>query len=356
MNRKVLFVAPVVFNRLKQRHQAFATELAQSGFSVDYLEPSLSPGWSLTTTLISDRLTLLHLKVPFKAASYPALQKISIRLFQAWLCRFRQLDPHATILWLADPSMAALAGISWQTVIYDRCDLHGAFPGQRHHAWKTYESFLASRASIISVSHPFLARGMPENTLLAPNACSEEFVARGCQPALNDQGKRVAAAAKIRLVSSGAHYEWVDCDWLAMLAELAGAELHIAGSGRGSAFEKLISKSNVVYHGHLEPGALQQLLLSCHIGLIPFKNLELINGVDPIKAYEYAACHLEVWAPDLPSLHANPMISRFIAGPMQAAAALQQHRFGPQVFSGRVPVWGERLQTILDRMAVLRSD
>ena len=356
MNRKVLFVAPVVFNRLKQRHQALATELAQRGFSVDYLEPSRSPGWSLSSTIISDRLTLLHLKVPFKAASYPALQKISIRMFLAWLCRLRRLQPHNTILWLADPSMAALAEISWQTVVYDRCDLHGAFPGQRRQAWKIYESFLAGRASIISVSHPYLARGMPDNSLLVPNACSEEFVAIGSRPRQKESGKKVQGAATVRLVSSGAHYEWVDCDWLAMLSELADTELHIAGTGRGDAFQRLIGKSNVIYHGHLEPDALQQLLLSCHIGLIPFKNLELINGVDPIKAYEYAACHLEVWAPDLSSLHANPMIGRFIAGPQQAAIAMRQHRSCPRIFPGRVPVWGERLQTILDRMAVLRSD
>lgn len=36
------------------------------------------------------------------------------------------------------------------------------------------------------------------------------------------------------------------------------------------------------------------LMRSCHVGLLPFKDIALVYGVDPIKAYEYAACGLDI--------------------------------------------------------------
>ncbi len=356
----LLFVAPVFYKRLKQRHQAFATGLANKGFDVTFLEPLQSPGWSLQSEPAADHLQIIRLKIPFRAASFPGLQMICARLAYSLILRKLGLVSHRTILWLAEPSLAAFSLFSWRRIVYDRCDLHGAFPGQRRQAWARYEKLLAGRADIISVSHPFLAEGFTGRCVLAPNACSEEFLTgRGgdseiksaCSHHHDFNGKNT-----IRLVSSGAHYEWVDCDWLCMLSELPAVELHIAGTGRGESFNRLIGRSNVVWHGLLERPALQELLQSCNIGLIPFRDVELIKGVDPIKAYEYAASGLEIWAPDLQSLKANQMITRFVGGSESAAAALRQFIAGPVIFTGQVPMWEERLQTILDRMASLRSD
>lgn len=350
-------MAPVIFSRLQQRHQAFARELESLGYQVLFVEPFSSPGWSAVPEKITDRLTVLKLRVPFKAASVPALQRIVCRLAAKLLkkqldCRFSQV-----MLWLAEPSLAALTEFSWARILYDRCDLHGSFPGQKNSVWRRYEAEIEEKADLISVSHSFLAEsiiGCRDKIVLAPNACSEDFLARRHAatenyrflPEKNDDSGRLP----IRLVSSGAHYEWIDCDWLRMLACLDGVELHIAGTGRGKAFSDLLQLPNVKNHGHLNHNGLMQLLVNCHIGLIPFLDLPLIKGVDPIKAYEYAACGLEVWAPDLSSLHSNPMIGRFVAKPAAAVAALNEHRSAPKPFTGSIPVWKERLAPILSRL------
>jgi len=353
----VIFVAPVIFSRLQQRHQAFARELAALGFQVFFVEPLISPGWSAVAENIVDRLTVVKLRVPFKASSVPALQRIVCRLAAKLLkkqldCRFSQ-----TILWLAEPSLAALTESSWGRILYDRCDLHGSFPGQKNSVWRRYETEIEKRADLISVSHPFLAESIScsrDRVVFAPNACSEDFLAQ--RRVIADSSQFMpnkiddSAQSAIRLVSSGAHYEWVDCDWLKMLASLDGIELHIAGTGRGKTFFDLLQLPNVKNHGHLNHKDLMQLLVNCHIGLIPFRDLPLIKGVDPIKAYEYAACGLEVWSPDLASLHGNPMISRFVANPAAAVAALKEHRSAPQPFTGPIPVWKERLAPILSRL------
>lgn len=379
MSAQVLFVAPVSFARLKQRHQAFATELAGRGYEVLFLEPLRSPGWSCKVVTAGCGLKTYSISVPFRAASYPGLQTVCARLAFSLFKRRTGIKPSETILWLAEPSFAAIAAHSWRTVVYDRCDLHGAFPGQRRAAWQKYEDSLWRRSDLISISHPFLTTGMPADaasrTVLVPNACSEDFV-RACRRVTEvspeNRGLQVSASVRhdaaglkkvyvsssspIRLISSGAHYEWVDCDWLKMLSELEGAELHIAGPGRGESYKRLVGSKNVINHGLLDHAALSDLLWQCHIGLIPFRDLELIKGVDPIKAYEYAACGLEVWSPDLKPLRANPVIGRFVADPGQAEEGLKSFRTAPQLFSGPIPVWGERLQTILDRLVCLRSD
>ncbi len=353
----MVFVAPVVFSRLQQRHQAFARELAALGHRVFFVEPFVSPGWSVVAEKVTERLSVLKLRVPFKASSVPALQKIVCRIAAEMIkkqlaCRFSQ-----AILWLAEPSMAALTEFSWARILYDRCDLHGSFPGQKSSVWRRYEAMIEERADLVSVSHPFLAESIVncrDKVVLAPNACPEDFFAQ--RRAAADQRRFLSergidsCRAPVRLVSSGAHYEWVDCEWLKMLAGIDGVELHIAGTGRGKVFSELLQLQNVKNHGHLNHKDLMQLLVSCHIGLIPFRDLPLIKGVDPIKAYEYAACGLEVWAPDLASLHSNPMIGRFVSTPAAAAGALKEYRSAPGPFAGHIPVWKERLAPVLARL------
>jgi len=353
----VVFVAPVIFSRLQQRHQAFAHELAALGFRVLFVEPFVSPGWSTVAEKITDHLTVLKLKVPFKASSVPALQKIICRLVAEMLkkqlnCRFSQ-----AILWLAEPSLAALTEFSWARILYDRCDLHGSFPGQKNSVWRRYEAVIEKNADLISVSHAFLAESIDScrnKIVLSPNACSEDFLAR--RRAVADNSRFLpkttgdSGQSPIKLVSSGAHYEWVDCEWLKMLARLDGVELHIAGTGRGKPFSELLQLPNVKNHGHLNHDDLLRLLTECHIGVIPFRDLPLIKGVDPIKAYEYAASGLEVWAPDLAVLRSNQMIGRFISTQTAAVAALKEYLSAPQFFTGPIPVWKERLATILARL------
>ena len=153
---------------------------------------------------------------------------------------------------------------------------------------------------------------------------------------------------KIKILSSGAHYEWVDIKWLEMLTELENVELHIAGKGRGKAFDDLLKNKKVIFHGELNTNQLFELMGKCHIGLIPFKNIELIKGVDPIKAYDYKVAGLQIWAPDIEALHSNKYINSFIKDSEQAKEAIEKMtNIGFNNDLENIPTWSERVKLIL---------
>lgn len=81
------------------------------------------------------------------------------------------------------------------------------------------------------------------------------------------------------------------------------------GSG-GSGWETLRTFSNVAYLGNLTPEEIARTARSSLVGLIPFKQDELIRRSLPLKAYEYAACGLPVVTVPIDALEALPSVFR----------------------------------------------
>ncbi len=350
--RKVLFIAPVAFAGLHQRHQSLAVELAKSGWQVTYVDPLKTGGFSCKVAKVNDHLNVIELRVPFKGASHPYLQRFSSRFAMLLLRMKLKIVPDSALLWVGEPSLAWLSRHKWQAVIYDRCDLHGAFPGQKRQVWQDYEEILFATATLVSCSHEYLQQGLAADILkksvLAGNASDDIFFAQR-------QPQRISKQ-KIRLVSSGAHYEWVDSRWLSMLCDHADIELHLAGSGRGRDYENLRQRVEVIDHGRLNRPDLAELLKSCDVGLVAFKDLELIKGVDPVKVYEYTASGLETWATDVKNLHKNPLVTRFISNRHELDKAVAAIKLRAIPLAGQAARWNTRLQTILDRLTYLQSD
>ena len=109
--------------------------------------------------------------------------------------------------------------------------------------------------------------------------------ATGFEP-VNRSYSQPASSSLIEVLSSGAHFEWIDFEWLTMLAGHPQIQLHIAGIGRGKDFEKLINNNRVRFHNKLSAEQLKQLSLKCDAGVIPFKES---NGLGSLtsgaKAY-----------------------------------------------------------------------
>ncbi|MDD3001430.1 MAG: glycosyltransferase [Candidatus Riflebacteria bacterium] len=347
-------LSPVCFNGLWQRHQSFAAELAKRGHTVLFLEPFLTGGFGVKITEPKEflgNLKVLTVKVPFKASSFPALQKIAVKF--AMMQVLTKIKTKECLLWVAEPSMTEFAAVHWKQILYDRCDRHGFFPGQRASAWGKYEAYLYEKADFVSVSHPYLLKDIPPifgKTLIVKNAVSDKY--------LNDTNQKLklkktedASIEPLELVSSGAHFEWTDFKWLEWLIKSETScrpiRLHIAGAGRGRDFEHLIKAPNVIFHNKLSHEKLFELLKTCDVGLVPFVDTELIRGVDPVKVYEYAACGLQVWAPDVPSLRENPYITHFVSN----EKALPYFRSSSE-YSVSVPTWAERLDALLDEMQI----
>jgi len=349
---QILFVSPAAFAALHQRHQSFASELAKLGHQVTFLDPVKTGGYSCKIRAVGDNLKIAQLRVPFKSVSHPAIQMLTARFALMLLKEKLKITPAGTILWISEPSLAWLARHRWQTIIYDRCDLHGSFPGQHKEAWQRYEELLFARASLISCSHSYLQNTLPENarqkSVLAGNASADVF--------FGNSRRQITDNDRLKLVSAGAHHEWVDTGWLQMLGAHDGLELHLAGTGRGKGYEKLKQQPGVVDHGRLNQSELAKLLKSCDIGLVPFCDIELIRGVDPIKVYEYAASGLQVWAPAVAALRDNALINRFIVTPDDIEKAISDKAGQTQCERPAIARWSERLQTILDRLDDLQSD
>lgn len=339
-------LAPASFDMLKQRHQSFAQDLAGRGFNVTYVEPLKAGGLSLKTIDHSTGLKIVQIKVPLRCTGIFSLHSLIVKLAGRLFFKKNKINPEECILWISEPSMAHFCHNNWNMVLYDRCDLHGHFPGQKITAWRKYEKLLFERAEIISVSHPELLDDIPSQslnkTLLCRNACSDIFSSHSSCPPLKPP--------PIKFISSGAHYEWIDCGWLKQFAGLKDCELHIAGRGRGKDFTELIKLPGVVFHGELKHEQLADLMRSCHIGLLPFKDIELVKCVDPIKAYEYAASGLQIWGTDIAPMRSLDLVTKTVS-----QLKVEDLEFETVCTSDKIAVWSDRLNIILKKIMQIKK-
>ncbi len=337
--RPMLFAGAVPWAGLRQRHQALASGLADDGWDVTYLNPLQSGGWGAGLRDLGRRLRTLSIRVPFRAAGFPGLQAMAIRLAMVHLAA-NGIRPSKTLLWVGDPALSSMTRFPWNSVVYDRCDRHGAFPGQRRQPWIVHERRLYRRADLVFASSPLLAdeaaKAGATSVHLVPNAADAHW--------LSPPPPKRPVGPPFRLVSAGAHYEWTDHAWLAALAGQPGVELHIAGPGRGQGWNDLLARPGLTWHGVLDHAALRELLDRCHIGLIPFRDDPLTAGVDPVKVYEYAARGLAVWAPPIETLRRHPLVTRTLM-PHEAAGRLGEDG-ALEPLTLRPATWDDRLAVI----------
>lgn len=344
----LLFAAAAPWSGLRQRHQAIAEGLAAAGWDVVYLDPLRSGGWFFEKQDLGPRLRRFSLGVPFRAAQIPSLQMITARLAMMHLSAAGIRRPE-TLFWTSDPSLSHLSNYTWKYIIYDRCDRHGSFPGQRSVSWLKHERTLYHNADLVLASSALLAdeaiREQAKKVCLVPNAVDRSWLSPA--PPGREPGP------PWRLVSSGAHYEWIDHEWLAGFANLPDVELHIAGPGRGPGWAALVADGRIRRHGVLDHAGLRKLIDRCHIGLIPFRDDRMTAGVDPVKAYEYAARGLAVWAPRMASLQRHPLVTRTLS-PTEAAGFLAADASG--VPYDRSPAtWADRLGLIHGLLKEIRG-
>jgi teichuronic acid biosynthesis glycosyltransferase TuaH len=98
----------------------------------------------------------------------------------------------------------------------------------------------------------------------------------------------------------------IDLTALLAVAELPGADLHVAGpsriDGTGDEIVGALAASGATLHGVLRPGDLARLVGSASVGLIPYRRNGYTDGVFPMKLYEYLAAGCRVVTTRLPAL------------------------------------------------------
>ena len=338
-------VTPVFWSKLWQRHQSFALELAKLGYTIFYLQPLKSGGLSIEVVKKSINgldINIITCNVPFKATSQPSLNNISAKFALFLLKKKLNINFSESVLWLSEPSLSYFTKCKWAKIIYDKCDLHGTFPGQKKWIWNRYENEIFNHCNLCLCSHEYILNDIPEyiNALVVKNAVTEDF-----KPIKPKQRKKDKV---LKLVSCGAHYEWIDFNWLFSFLKQDNTELHIVGTGRGKDFEQLLKTENVIFHGQIEHNELPDLLQDFDVGLVPFKDIELIKGVDPIKIYEYASLGLKIWAPDIKCLYSNTLIDDFVKfeGCNRIIISNKNKK------NSFIPTWKNRIFTLKDLIMV----
>lgn len=340
MKNRIFFVSPVPYCGLKQRHQGLAEAFARRGVIVEYVDPVTSPGWHYQVRQVHEGLRVSQVAVPFRAARFPGLQRITSRMLWRLANLDRHIAPSETILWVSDPGLSALSEKPWLAVCYDRCDRHGFFPGQHRKMWQKHESILFSKSRVVFASSPILASEARQNpcrrVVDLPNAAGIHWLKTP------QHGRQ--SPPPLKILSSGAHYDWVDCAWLESLLQIPNSELHLAGVGRGGDYHRLRKAPRVIDHGMLSSENLMALCDTCHIGVVPFKDLPLTRAVDPVKIYEYAARGLEIWVPNIPGLREHALVSRVVPENVRPDI-ISLHGKEPVA---RIPTWDDRVRTILE--------
>ncbi|MFZ2955778.1 MAG: hypothetical protein WA705_02635 [Candidatus Ozemobacteraceae bacterium] len=341
---KMLFVSPVPFHGLRQRHQALAVGFVEAGQVVEFLDPPQSGGLSCRVVSHGEHLRIWQARLPFRAAEWPSLQKIASRILFGLLRKAGLEAPSKILFWTGDPSFSALAAFPWRSRIYDRCDRHGAFPGQDVRAWTRQEKVLYEYCDVVFASTGALVEEALQEgarkAVLLPNAADISWIQAP------RHGVRRPPPPPVRVISAGAHFEWVDMEWLRLFAQDQRCELHIAGPGRGSAFHALVNHSRVRWHGTLSHEDLRALCDECHVGLVPFHRTRLTEAVDPVKAYEYAARGLNVWVSGIPHLQSHLAIDRLISNQEDLEQAIQGLSWPLPKRDHAIPVWQDRVNTI----------
>lgn len=332
-----------------QRHQSLAWSFARAGFEVVYLDPPGTCGFGVSVTRLCLGMTVAEVTVPFRSACWPSLQKLANRMAFSLLDKKLSLKPEEAIFWTGDPVVASISSKNWAYRVYDRSDLHGSFPGQNPSPWRQLERILFDNCDlIVATSEPLMNFEGGCRRLLVPNAVDPRWK--------QDTSRHRRSVPPLHVVCAGAMYEWIDFEWLQAFAGRSELVLHIAGSGRGRLYDRLISTSGVVNHSILSHEQLRILLDKCHVGVIPFVDSSLTEAADPVKAYEYAARGLVIWAPSGKGSAKNQLVTRIIPLPELKIADLNSlfqadsATLPPQK---QIPDWQQRaspLQEILSRL------
>lgn len=162
-----------------------------------------------------------------------------------------------------------------------------------------------------------------------------------------------------RVVYVGAIAAWFDFDLVAELAHrMPDLNFILFGSWMSGITQPETYPSNIHILGPIEYEKVPDVLACSDVGLVPFKDCELVQGVSPIKVYEYLAARLPVvslrWKElereSLPIFMASS-ISEFEHGIRDALQMKTEQRESLRIFAQSCS-WERRLEHILERVGI----
>ncbi|MEM7052025.1 MAG: glycosyltransferase [Acidobacteriota bacterium] len=297
----VLYLPALPWSFRFQRPQQLAVALAELGPAVLYLEAfdrlRLNPPWRRrldrpALQVVSRRLPGLPdpFRQPFpQAAIEPLVAEVADHLRRRPEAVFAQLP-----FW--SPFATALAQRLTVPLVYDRIDLHTAFPGTPAQVGEVETELLAA-ADLVTATSPDLAqRSLPHarRVELLPNAVDLERL-----PLAPSPGNQPPRAGFV-----GALDGRIDTTALRRCLDQLPWELHLAGRVEDPAVRALGAHPRVTLYGEIPFSRVAAFLADLDVGLVPYTDQPLTRAIDSVKLYEMLAVGLPVIARRLPGLAA----------------------------------------------------
>ena len=308
--RAIVYLPALEWTFRFQRPQQLARSFVASGHPVLYVEgfgrTRVLPRRVLATTEVGvERLRMAvperpdpYRQPPSATAADQMARTIAAGLPAPPLMIFAQLP-----FWA--PVAARLRELVGAPLVYDRIDLHGAFPGVGT-AIDRLEAELLQMADVVVASSRVLLAGceaVAPRCALVPNGVDlDDF-----PPPARRFGEPVVVGYV------GALGPWFDADSIAALAAARPRwRVLLAGRVEAPAVRALKRYRNVELLGEIPYPHVPRFLARLQALLIPFLDLPLTRAVDPVKLYEALAAGLPVVSCRLPAV--EPWREPFVYG------------------------------------------
>lgn len=300
--KKILYYSPVDWNWIKQRPQFIALELAERGFDVCaiYIRQYRKKGLQH----IDPEKVKLHpiYRIPPFGYKFPLLNKVNrwiVRHKIAWELRHFQPD----ILWLTHPSqLEDIPNTFMGQIIYDCMDDYDVLGSGQSSCENIYrqEQALCNRADLVFVSSSILLEKICSRN--SDKTDQVHLIRNGCDGKLYP---RVTGthSGKIYAGYVGTIAEWFDFDLIVQsLERIPALEYFLIGP-------VLVNNppvhERIHYLGTVAHKDLFDMIKEMDCMVMPFRLVDVVMAVDPVKLYEYIS-----WQKNIITV-AYPEIERF---------------------------------------------
>lgn len=320
--KKILYYSLVDWDWIKQRPQFIALGLAENGFDLRtiYLRQYRRIG---LRKVESGKVQLRPIyRIPPFGSRFSLINKVNcwiVRRKVAWEIQRFQPD----MIWLTHPSqLADIPDVFNGQIIYDCMDdfsVLGASPASCENA-RRQEQSLCSRANLIFTSSSILQKKICRQT--PDKAQQVHLVRNGCNGKLyprvtGDHGERIYAGYV------GTIAEWFDFDVvLESLERIPSLEYFLIGP---VLIRNPPAHDRIHYLGTVAHKNLFNIVKDMDCLIMPFRLVDVVLAVDPVKLYEYISWQKNIITVDYPEIHQfEEFVRRYTDVDEYCAALIEQ--------------------------------
>lgn len=332
----VIVLAPIDWAFRVQRPQHLATDFANRGYDVIYVNPTvyylpLRRTRALIRTVDDVRIVSLLGKSGTARGRYLGSSLIDDDLSESISqCLRRTATKHSAgrrqVLMLQQPGWLPVAlRLGEMRIVADWMDLHRGFTAidggvisKENEAWWLPDAVNCTSQSILEELHI----SQSQLTSIVPNGCNPEHWRR------NHRNTDSPKDGPLTVGYFGAVADWFDAEPLVALhRDSPDVQIEVVGEVTDLATRATLeSLERVCLLGEVPYQELPEKVRSWTVGLIPFKINDLIKATNPVKLFEYAALGLPVVATPIPEvIRTSEFVNGvYVATPAEFPAAVRR--------------------------------